>query len=562
MKKNNIFYTLALATIAVMPLASCDDYLDLMPDNRAEVDSEEKVVSLLVSAYTNSGSHMFVTEMMSDNIDDNGTSFTAYTDRFTDQVYGWQDIKEPDNDGMEYYWQDAYYAIAGANLALESIEKLGGATTTTLKAAKGEALLCRAYNHFMLVNVFCLNYNTKTSTTDAGIPYVEETEKTLNPTYERGTVAGVYEKIERDLVEGLSLISDSHLTIPKYHFNKQAAYAFAARFYLYYEKWEESLKYANLCIGTNPKSLLRDWSALAKLPDSDAITRSYIDADQKSNMLIVTSVSMMGLWCNGAAYRSKYSHNEYLAQTEGIFANHLWGDYDTYADTYYSSIYKTAIYAGKRGPLNIVFTPKMPYIFEELDNVNHTGYYRTVQSAFKTDLTLLERAEAYVMLKQYDKACEDLKLWIDNFVVERAANSTFVTPDSIQSFYSRMPYHTWNNGTLKKHLHPAFAIDEEGSVQEAMLHQVLNCKRLEMGYEGYRWFDVKRYGIVIHRRTLNEQGEPMNVTDSLTVDDPRRAIQIPQEAITSGLPQNTRERIEESTTQYVQKVDPSSSIIK
>lgn len=34
-------------------LGSCDDFLNTMPDNRAEIDTEAKVTSILVSAYPN-----------------------------------------------------------------------------------------------------------------------------------------------------------------------------------------------------------------------------------------------------------------------------------------------------------------------------------------------------------------------------------------------------------------------------------------------------------------------------------------------------------------------------
>ncbi len=531
----------------VTPLVSCDDYLDVMPDNRAEIDSEDKIVSLITSAYMTQSSHVLMTEVMSDNVDDLGSGYVAYTDRFMDQVYGWNTITETDNDGDIMVWSNAYSAIAAANHALEAIEKIGGATTLTLKEAKGEALISRAYHHFLLVNLFSLNYNKNTSETDLGIPYVEEPETTLNPHYERGTVAEVYRKIERDLKEGLSLIGDTHLKVPKYHFNKQAAYAFAARFYLYYEQWEESIRYANLCLGASPKSMLRDWSALYELPDIDAQTNAYISADAKSNILLNTAISSMGLWCNGYAYRSKYSHNEYLADTETINATQMWGD---------GYSFRYTVYAGKRGPINIVFMPKLPYLFEEIDAVSHTGYYRTVVPVFKTDLTLLERAEAYVLTKQYDKALEDLNTWMKNFTV---SNLTLTT-DTIQKFYNKIPYHRWNEGSLKKRLHPSFAIDAEGSVQETMLHQVLNSKRIEMSYEGYRWFDTKRYGITIHRRIMDETGVPLVCRDSLVAGDKRWAMQIPQDAISSGIQPN--ERVEGKPTQYVSKITDADNVIK
>lgn len=48
-----IKYAFALALPTVV-LSSCDDYLDTMPDNRATIDNEDKIKSLLVSAYPTS----------------------------------------------------------------------------------------------------------------------------------------------------------------------------------------------------------------------------------------------------------------------------------------------------------------------------------------------------------------------------------------------------------------------------------------------------------------------------------------------------------------------------
>ena len=60
--------------------------------------------------------------------------------------------------------------------------------------------------------------------------------------------------------------------------------------------------------------------------------------------------------------------------------------------------------------------------------------------------------------------------------------------------------------------------------------------------EGWRLQDVKRYGIVIYRRTLNASSHITDVKDSLTVNDLRRAIQLPQDVITAGLTANPRNK--------------------
>lgn len=46
----NKYSIIAIAAVA-FSLVSCDKFLDVMPDNRTELDTQEKIRSLLVSAY-------------------------------------------------------------------------------------------------------------------------------------------------------------------------------------------------------------------------------------------------------------------------------------------------------------------------------------------------------------------------------------------------------------------------------------------------------------------------------------------------------------------------------
>ena len=115
------------------------------------------------------------------------------------------------------------------------------------------------------------------------------------------------------------------------------------------------------------------------------------------------------------------------------------------------------------------------------------------------------------------------------------------TLKQIVDFYNGVNYYTPKKATVKKHfVKPVYTIDAEGSDQEALLQAILHLRRIMEVGEGYRMQDVKRYGIVIYRRQTNTSFTISAVTDSLTVDDPRRAIQLPQDVITSGLEPNDR----------------------
>ena len=108
-------------------------------------------------------------EYMSDNVDEYKNHFSS---TMLDEMYRWKDATQVNNDTPDKFWATYYASIANANQALKAIDELGGPTTELLKQCKGEALICRAYAHFMLVNIFCMNYGMPNSNTDPGVYYM------------------------------------------------------------------------------------------------------------------------------------------------------------------------------------------------------------------------------------------------------------------------------------------------------------------------------------------------------------------------------------------------------
>ena len=91
MKKISLVLIGSLALL----FASCDKFLDTMPDNRAEIDSEEKIKSLLTSAYPDHD-YVMVAEMLCDDIDKfNNTNVSG---QFFEQLWHWEDITESNNE--------------------------------------------------------------------------------------------------------------------------------------------------------------------------------------------------------------------------------------------------------------------------------------------------------------------------------------------------------------------------------------------------------------------------------------------------------------------------------
>ena len=537
MKIKNIIYMGSLMLASVAILASCSDQLDTLPDNRTTLDTPKKIAGLLVTAYPDRTPTLF-NEWMSDNTDYMGRD-NSLGSRGNDQYFFWQEQTEGGNDSPEQVWMLYYDGVYKANEALAAIEEQGGAKNEQLSNSKGEALLLRAYNHFILSNEFCRPYNGKTSQTDPGLYYATGIADFTAAVEQsnRGTVADFYAKIAADIEAGIPLINDTY-EVPKYHFNKQAAYAFATRFYLYYEKWEKAKEYADKLLGSNPAAYLRDYKTLQAMPLSNSdqavkIAEAYCSASAGCNLLIQTSVSSAGMALAPWVSNKRYTLTNYLADTELFMSNNIWG---SAANT----IWKP--FTANQGEANFALLMKLPREIQIINTTTGTGFLRTLNVDFTMDEALLNRAEAEIMLGQNDAACADMNTWMHNYF----NTSVTLTPSSVQAYFNSVPYAYADADKMvpsfKKHISPRFTIDAEGSVQESLLQCLLNFRRIETVHQGLRWMDIRRYNIEIPRRLIGANGKPSKNLDWLEKDDPRQTVQIPpsiREAGVEGNPTKT-----------------------
>lgn len=533
MKIKNIIYKGSLMLASVAILASCSDQLDTLPDNRTTLDTPKKIAGLLVTAYPDRTPTLF-NEWMSDNTDYMGAQ-NSQGNRGGDQYFFWQEQTEGGNDSPEQVWMLYYEGVYKANEALAAIEDQGGPKNDILRNSKGEALLIRAYDHFILANEFCRPYNGKTSTKDAGLYYATGIAdfSAAAEQSNRGTVADVYAKIAADIEAGIPLLNDTY-EVPKYHFNKQAAYAFATRFYLYYEKWEKAKEYADKLLGSNPAASLRDYRALQAMPLSNSdqavkIAEAYCSASAGCNLLIQTSVSSAGMALAPWLISKRYTLTNYLAETELFLSNNIWG-------TSSNLIWKP--FTVNSGESNFALLMKLPREFEIRNTTTGSGFLHTLNVDFTMDEALLNRAEAEIMLGQNDAACADMTIWMKNFF----NTNVTLTPTSVQTYFKTVSYAYADAAKMvpsfKKHISPRFTIDAEGSVQESLLQCLLNFRRIETVHQGMRWMDIRRYNIEIPRRLIGANGKPSKNLDWLEKDDPRQVVQIPQSIREAGVAGN------------------------
>jgi hypothetical protein len=522
---------------------ACNDFLDTLPDNRVDLSDVENNADM-INDLLNSGypkyAPVLAAEMMSDNTDRKLEPRTlTYRYLIEEQMYRWQAPEnEQGNDNINSSWEHAYGAIAVANVVLDAIEKAGN--PEIMNPQRGEALMIRAYNHFSLLNLFAPHYKEGDAENAVGIAFVEHPETEVNPQYARESVAEVYRKIDRDIETALPLIDDAlYGQSVKYHFNRQAAYALAARFNLYYGRYEKAVEYANAALGDDLSKVLRKKSDFRSLAyNVDAYTEAYAHPSNPANFMLLTLYSNAGtIMGPGYSLGKLHQHSYLLAYMETTRSDGPWGDYVSNATSdsfnFRSFAYSSSTY---------VSSGVLLYKMETVNQLTGSGYPHLIWVVFNAEETLLCRAEAQIVLGNYEQATADLAAWYD-YQVNPVRVKTPLTRERINSYYGGLDYYTPTEPTPKKRLNPLnFSIRNDGEM-ENFLHCLLHFRRIETIHQGLRWFDVKRFGIVIYRRdvTTTDQTESkkMNavalVTDSLTLNDYRRAMQIPSKAIAAGM---------------------------
>jgi hypothetical protein len=481
MKKSIIYYLL----LALMIFSGCKKYLEQAPDQRTQLNTPQKVSELLVTAYPRANLFL-LTEAMSDNPIDNSISGAA--NAMNIGGYFWLDPEATSQDSPNYYWGACYTAIAAANQALDVCNN--AANPEQYLAQKGEALVARAYAHFMLVTYYAKAYNPATSASDPGIPYVTEPENVVVKQYDRKTVAFVYEQIEKDLKEGLPLIADNY-TVPAYHFNKKAAHAFAARFYLNKRDYDQVIAEAALAFPSNDFAAnVRPWFSYASL-DATETRVQFRSSSNPGNLLIAETVSNVSGSYNNTRYSLSQAKLTSIRTPVGV----LLSAYRTYSNS------STFYYVNKF---------MQHFVRSSINATTGTGY--VMVAVLTTEELLLNRAEAYAMKENYTAALADMNAFISTRVNGYVPATHNLTENKIKTYYNSKTTDT----------------------KEAFVMAVLDLKRAEFVHEGIRWLDIKRLNLPVTHIDMN------GTMRELQANDPRRLLQLPPEVTLSGVQLNPR----------------------
>lgn len=495
---------IVLSLLLLVGVSSCDEFLSETPDNRLQIDTPDKISELLVDAYPD-GTYMEIAETMTDNVSDNKSSLVNINNV---QNYNWElQDDQTSRDTQGFYWNACYKAIATANQALVAITELGD--TPELNPQKGEALLARAYAHFMLVSLWSNRYNPATAATDLGVPYMTKPETVLLGSYKRHSVAEVFNFIQADIEEGLRYVTNDYRTdYLKYHFNKEAAKAFAARFYTVKGDWKRVLELTE-GLGNKPVGKLRDWVAYNAY-DFPNKPIEYAKNTQVTNLLVgfPSSIWGRGISANRFYFTRVNENDRILGAPTNIF-NKKW-------------LISIAV-QGASGANVGVF--KFDEYFKYTNLTAQIGRPFTGVVLFSNDEMFLNRIEAHVMTNQLAIANAELEYFLGSRTDQFSATDV-LTKEKVMAKYP----------VIADEYTPFYSMTPE---QTSYIKAITEARRREFLHEGLRWFDIKRFNLVVEHNTYNQQGQ-VSRNNILVKDDKRRAIQIPLNASNNGIEKNPR----------------------
>lgn len=448
MKKIKIYSLMAAAAISL--LAACNKTIETEPaqsiSSEIALTSSTGVNALLNSVYalyrgtvTNG---VIYPEILADNLINTTNNNNTYRNQ------------ELNNSGTGTgQWTTHYNIINRSNLIIDAVDTkiITDVTEAKAKLYKGEALFLRAWAYFSLITSYAYQPGKEVNNWNHGVPLLlKGTKAAEDVTYPaRATNAEVYTQIKKDFADAIALLDNTSRT-EKGYASKAAAEALLSRVNLYTDQWQEVITNATNVLAvtsingkatrveTTGAGLVTNWRTFKDKSESifDIVFASNENLGTGSIQAWFTIYPKpVNSTCTGNPTRSSFADLFIPTSLLNLYAA--------------NDIRKTQLIEGpycKLGQNNLYFTNKFSGTGGTfgLDNV----------TIIRTSEVLLNRAEAYARTNQLDKAITDVN------VIRTRAGLT--------------------------------ALDVAGMSQAQVIEEVMLQRRLELAFEGHRWYDLIR----------------------------------------------------------------------
>lgn len=441
---------IATGFLAIMILNACSNKMDdVFPSDQINTGSLGETTDGIINV-TNGNYALFKDQVIFNGfIDDNNQYLRQYFQMSTfaaDNIvcgqktedplyYSFTLTHSPDQANSRFFWYISYKIINGANTVIEIIND-NGADDELTEQLLGENYFLRALMHFNLLKFYGKPYTYDNPNSNLGVILRESTQEDGDKA--RATVQEGYDFVISDLMMAASLMNTPRGVE---YASKEAAYALLSRVYLYMEDHSRTIAYADSVINSGRFNLETADSYPTYFPN--AISRqetifliAFTPSDNRGKFGSIASM----LYSDGNSGWGE----EYASQSlRDLMDDHLEDVRWSYIDTAYS---EDGSVRQKNG-IEVYYITK--FSFQDGDpNLSSPVMFRLAEM-------YLNRAEAYAKQGNDAAALNDVNEIRKNRGLENALYNTVPSGSTI-------------------------------------LDVVLNERRIELVFEGYRNTDVYR----------------------------------------------------------------------
>lgn len=309
MKTKNILYSLLSGFVCCSlfaTLTSCDNFLDITPTGKVIASTAEEYRNLLTNEYKYFPKDRHMTTVRTDELLFSASTSSSDLDAYLD-LWLWKD-ENPSPTTSYFSWRTYYHNIYIANYIIEKQGEMTNSNATEVNQLVGEAYMMRAYDLFLLVNLYAEAYTHCNPATTRGVPMLLQAD--VNAIPRSSSVEAVYQQVLSDIAQAEQRMNVQLWEVGKrYRFNTQSAQALRARTYLYMGRWQEALTAAKAVIAMHPD--LEDLNNLGSLlPDDFQSVENIVALEYFSSNLSTVinqpAASYINMYRTGDQRKTRY----------------------------------------------------------------------------------------------------------------------------------------------------------------------------------------------------------------------------------------------------------------
>jgi len=240
-------YLKLIFCLPVLLSLSCKKYIDIVPKGTAVIETTQQfyeMVSMPNRGYPINNFQYLSDDQYMKESNVIGINKTVDIINFT---FDDTDIRTNLLKGSSMYNQ-SYAYINRWNMIISLVDNSTGDNAMKL-LAKSEAKVHRAFDHFLLVNVYAKAYDPATAATDGGICIMDKFDLEAQPV--KSTVQQVYDFIQKDLDEAIPNLQATPIDV--YHPSLAYAWALKAKVHLFKREFTQAKEAAMKSLSYNDK---------------------------------------------------------------------------------------------------------------------------------------------------------------------------------------------------------------------------------------------------------------------------------------------------------------------